>query len=314
LTVSSVASSLMNTLAQIASAGAQTQSQEQLSIIGNRMTAQLNQKIAQLQAQANDPMIPILQQQSAVLSQQQTSYATAQSQLVANGGPIDDLDTQLNTMATAAAASDSATFDLALSTANTDLANLNAVQPLPGFQPDGAANLKTNGLGVQTSAGYDLSTPAGQAQAAADISAAQTAVSQLSTMTTQNTQIAISVDQALSTQIGALEDQVTSLETSQTTSAVTQIQTLQTQTQTQFHLIELAMGSAGNTGSMLQDFETAQAANAAATAAPGSILNLLDTQVPSTSSSTSSSSSSASSSSSRANSSSAPSSTFSTLA
>jgi hypothetical protein len=309
-----VSSALMNTLAQIASAGAQTQSQQQLSIIGGRMTAQLNQKIAQLQAQANDPMIPILQQQSAVLSQQQTSYDTAQRQLVANGGPIDDLDTQLNTMATAAAASDSATFDLALSTANTDLANLNAVQLLPGLQPDGAANLKTNGLGIQSSAGYGLATPAGQTQAAADISAAQTAVSQLSTMTTQNTQVAISVGQALSTQIGALEDQVTSRETSQTTNAVTQIQTLQTRTQTEFHLIELSMGSAGNTSSMLQDFETAQAANIAATAAPGSILNLLDTQVPSTSSSTSSSSSPASSSSSRANSSSATSSTFSTLA
>jgi hypothetical protein len=309
-----VSSALMNTLAQIASAGAQTQSQQQLSIIGGRMTAQLNQKIAQLQAQANDPMIPILQQQSAALSQQQTSYDTAQRQLVANGGPIDDLDTQLNTMATAAAASDSATFDLALSTANTDLANLNAVQLLPGLQPDGAANLKTNGLGIQSSAGYGLATPAGRAQAAADISAAQTAVSQLSTMTTQNTQVAISVGQALSTQIGALEDQVTSRETSQTTNAVTQIQTLQTRTQTEFHLIELSMGSAGNTSSMLQDFETAQAANIAATAAPGSILNLLDTQVPSTSSSTSSSSSPASSSSSRANSSSATSSTFSTLA
>jgi hypothetical protein len=303
LTISSVPPSLMNTLAQIAAAGAQTQSQEQLSIIGARMTAQLNQKIAELKAQGNDPMIPILQQQSATLSQQQTSYATAQSQLVANGGPIDDLDTQLSTMATAATAGDSATFDQALSTANTDLADLNSGPLLPGFQPDGSANLKTNGLGIQSSAGYDLSTPAGQAQAAADISAAQTAVSQLSTVTAQNTQIAISVDQALATQIGALDDQVASRETATTGNAATQIQTLQTQTQTQFHLIELSMGSASNTGSMLQDFETAQAA----AAGPGSILNLLDTQVPSTSSSTSNSSS-------KANSSSGTSSNFSTLA
>jgi len=298
LTVSSV-SSLMNTLAQIATSGAQSQSQNQLRIIGDRMTAQLNQKIADLKAQANDPIVPILQQQSATLSQQKTSYDTAQRQFVTNGQPIGDLDTQLSAMATAAAVGDATTFDQALSAANTDLANLNAVPLLPGLQPDGAANLKSNGLGIQSSAGYDLSTQAGQAQAAADISAAQAQVAQLSTTTTQNTQIAIGIDQALTAQITALNDQVSARQQSETTDALTQIQTLQTQTQTQFHLIELTMGSAGNTSSMLQDFENAQAASDA----PGSILSVLDTQLPTTSATSTSASASSS-----------KSSTFSTLA
>ena len=298
-------SSLINTLAQIATSGAQSQSQFQLQLIGARMTAQLNRKIAELKAAANDPILPVLQQQAATLNAQKTRYDAAQRQLVANGSPIGDLDTQLSTMATAAAVGDGATFDQALAQAQTDLGNLKVVPLLPGLQPDGAASLKSNGLGIQSSATYDLSTPAGQAQAAADISAAQGLMAQLSTMTAQNTQIANSVSQALEVQITSLNDQVNAREQTETTDAATQIQKLQKQTQTQFHLIELSLGSAGNASSMLQDFETAQAA----TGATGTILDVLDTQL-----SGSGSSSTTSNSSSTAHSSSSKSSTFSTSA
>jgi hypothetical protein len=297
-------SSLINTLAQIATSGAQSQSQYQLQLIGAQMTAQLNQKIAELKAAANDPILPVLQQQAATLNAQKTRYDAAQRQLVANGAPIGDLDTQLTTMATAAAAGDGATFDQALAQAQADLGNLNAVPLLPGLQPDGAASLKSNGLGIQSSATYDLSTPAGQAQAAADISAAQGLMAQLSTMTAQNTQIANSVSQALEVQITSLNDQVNAREQTETGDAATQIQTLQKQTQTQFHLIELSLGSAANTSTMLQDFENAQAA----TGATGTILDVLDTQLSSSGSSPTSNSSST------ANSSSSKSSTFSTHA
>jgi hypothetical protein len=175
---------------------------------------------------------------------------------------------------------------------------------LPGLQPDGAASLKSNGLGIQSSATYDLSTPAGQAQAAADVSAAQGLMAQLSTMTAQNTQIANSVSQALEVQITSLNDQVNAREQTETGDAATQIQTLQKQTQTQFHLIELSLGSAANTSTMLQDFENAQAA----TGATGTILDVLDTQLSSSGSSPTSNSPST------ANSSSSKSSTFSTHA
>jgi hypothetical protein len=298
-------SSLINTLAQIATSGARSQSQFQLQLIGAQMTAQLNRKIAELKAAANDPILPALQHQAATLNAQKTRYDAAQRQLVANGSPIGDLDTQLSTMATAAAAGDGATFDQALAQAQTDLGNLKVVPLLPGLQPDGAASLKSNGLGIQSSATYDLSTPAGQAQAAADISAAQGLMAQLSTMTAQNTQIANSVSQALEVQITSLNDQVNAREQTDTGDAATQIQKLQKQTQTQFHLIELSLGSAGNTSTMLQDFETAQAATSAAT---GTILDVLDTQLSSSGSSPTSNSSST------ANSSSSKSSTFSTHA
>jgi hypothetical protein len=300
--------SLFNALAQIASSGAQSQSQYQLQLIGNRLTAQLNQKIADLKAQANNPTLPILQQQAASLNAKKTTYDNAEAQLVANGSPTNDLATQLVTMTTAAAAGDSNTFDAALTAANTDVADLNAVTLLPGFQPDGAANLKGNGLGIQSSATYNLSTAAGQAQAAADISAAQTVVSQLSTMTTQNTSIAVSVSQALEAQITSLNNQVAAIQAQVMTNSASQIQTLQQQTQTQFHLIELSMGGTNNTSTMLQNFENAQAASNSG----GGILSVLDTQL--SSSSTSAASSKTSSSSNSASSSSQPGSSFSITA
>ena len=283
--------SLINTLAQVATSGAQAQSQFQLKLIGDQLTAQLNRKIADLKAASNDPMLPILQQQADTLNKQKTSYQTAESQMVANGTPISDMLTRLATMTTAASAGDSTTFDQALSAAKTDLGIINVVTLLPGFQPDNASSLKVNGLGIQSSAAYNLATPTGQAQAAADISAAQFLVNQLSTITTQNIQVAVSVGQALDTQINAIDDQVSKKQQSELANAATQIQQLQQKTQTEFHLIELDFGNTSQNTTMLQQFEAAQAANAA----PGSILDVLDTQLSGASSTTTSSSKTSSS-------------------
>lgn len=266
--------SLINTLAQVATAAAQSQSQYQLKLIGDRMTAQLNQKIADLKARSDDPMLPILEQQASALNKQKTSYDSARSQMVANQTPIADLENQISTMATAVNAGDSAGFDQALAAAQTDVGILVIVPLLPGFQPDGATSLKVNGLGIQSSASYDLSTPAGQAQANADVSAAQSLVQQLSTTATQNIQVAISVSQALDTQITSVNNQISSKQQSELTDAAGQIQQFQQQTRTQFHLIELAFGNVGQDGTMLQQFETAQSASAS----QGSIFSILDTQ------------------------------------
>ena len=262
----------INTLAQAATAGAQSLAQLQLKLIGDRMTAQLNQKIADFKAQANDPMLPALQQQAAALNRQKTSYDTAQGQLVANGNVIADLDTQLGTLAAAANAGDATAFDQALGQATSDVDILGVVPLLPGFQQDGAGSLRVNGLGIQPSAAYNLATPAGQAQASADIAAAQNLVTQLSATTTQNEQIAESVSQALDTQITSINDQIDARRQSEVIDAAGQISQLQQQTQTRFHLIELAFGNVGESASLLQ--------SAGAGSAPaGSILSIFDNQV-----------------------------------
>ena len=163
--------SLINTLANVATASAQSFVQFRLKLIGQQITAQLNKKIDQLKEQAQDPAIPLLQQQEAALNSQKTGYDQAVTQIGANGTTLGDLSIQLSNLANAAAQGNSTTFDQALGSANTDLGILQIIPALAGFLPDGVNSLKTNGLGIKSSATYNLSTTAGRAQASADIQA-----------------------------------------------------------------------------------------------------------------------------------------------
>jgi hypothetical protein len=264
-----------NTLAQVATASAQTTAQYELKLIGAQMTAQLNRKLSKLKAQANDPTLPALQRQVAALNHKKTSYESAQGQLSGNGTITADISTQIATMGTAAGAGDSATFDQALAQIATDLSILSVVQPLPGLQPDNAANLKVNGLGIQSSAAYGLTTAAGKTQAIADLAAAKAIVDQLAATTTQNLLVSAGIGDALNDQVASINNRISSKQQAETTAALAQVHKLQTQTKTQFHLIELAFGNVGQTNTLLQSVAIAES-NRAATA--GSIFAMFNQQ------------------------------------
>jgi hypothetical protein len=252
--------SLINQLAQSAVSAAQSNAQLQLKIIGARMTADLNKKLADLKAQSTDPTVGPLQDQVTALHAQSQSYSAAQAKFTGNASAISDAKIQLGALAIAAANGDKAGFDVALTAAQTDLGILRVVPPLAGFQPDGVAQLKTNGLGIRTSASYDLSMPAGQAQAAADAQAAQGLIDQAFATTSQNQAIAATISTAVTGQISALNTQITNLNSAALNTAATAATKLQAQTQTQFHLLELQIGSIQNNSSWLINTE-AQLAN-----------------------------------------------------
>jgi hypothetical protein len=264
--------SLINRLSAAAAAGAQVMTQFRLKLVGNQLTAQLNKKIAAFKEQSQDPMIPILQNQEKTLINRQKQYTAAQTQFSGNGSALADLGLQLGNLAAAASAGDAATFDATLAVANSDIEILQIAPPLAGLQPDGTAILKTAGLGIQSSASYNLSTPAGQAQATSDIQGAQSLVQQASSSTTLNLQITSSVSQALQGQISDLARQVSNKQTTEIGNAADQISKLKQQTQTEFHLVELAFGSVGQTAGVLTSVQNA--ANSLAPP-PGSILSLL---------------------------------------
>jgi hypothetical protein len=263
--------SLINTLANVATAGAQSFVQFRLKLIGQQITAQLNKKIAQLKDQAQDPTIPLQQQQAATLSHQKQAYDQALSQIGSNGSTLGDLAIQLGNLSSAAAQGDSATFDQTLGAANTDIGILQTVPALAGFLPDGTSSLATNGLGIQSSATYDLSTPAGQAQASTDIQAAQTLIQQIASTNTTNQEIGSSISQSLGTQITAISDQISNKQIAILTDGAAQVDKLNQQAKTDFHLIELQFGNVPQTGSILSN---AQNANNIAPP-PGSVISLL---------------------------------------
>jgi hypothetical protein len=269
----STSSSLLFTkLAAISAANAQAMTKYRLQLVSTQMTAQLNKKIAELQAQSdNNPQIGFLQGQESGISRQQSAYVAAEGQYTQNGVVLADLTNQLGNLAAAAQAGDSGTFDPTLQSAVNDVGNLAVAPLLPGFQSDGVVPLQNKGLGIQSSAAYDLSTAPGRAQATSDVQAALTYVQQMLTQTSQNQQIAAAAGDALQGQVSAISDQISQLQFNSLSASATQITTLKQQDQQQFHLIELAFGSIGQTANMLTSVENAS--NAAPP--PGSILSLL---------------------------------------
>jgi len=264
-------SSLINSLANVATASAQSFVQFRLKLIGAQITAQLNKKIEQLKEQSVDPQFPRLQQQEATLSQQKTGYDQALTQIGTNGTTLGDLSIQLSNLANAAAQGDSTTFDQSLAAANTDVDILQTIAPLAGFLPDGIGGLKNNGLGIQSSATYDLSTAAGQAQASADVQAAQSLIQQISSTNTTNQEIGSSISQSLEIQITAISDQISSKQAEILTDGAAQVDKLNQQAKTEFHLIELQFGNIPQTGSILSSAQNAH--NIAPP--PGSVISLL---------------------------------------
>jgi hypothetical protein len=260
---------LSSLLASTLATGAQSQNQLTLNAINNTLTNRLNQQIANIQSQAADTTtLELLQSQLSAADTQNSAFSTASSQWLTNERFLSDVTTQLTTMNSAAASGDSTTFDGALAQAQIDIADLNVVAYVPGTQPDGVANLKFNGLGVQSSSYYNLSTPAGQSQAESAVANAQSVLSQISTVTNENQLIAASSSAGLTAEINDLNRRITEITSNQSTTVQNQISQLQQQEQEQFHVIELSLSDTANSSSVL----TSNASNLATVLAsqPGS--------------------------------------------
>lgn len=239
-------------LASTLSTGAQNKNQLTLNAINNTLTTRLNNQIAQIQSQASDTTtVELLQNQLNSAQSQNTTLSNAASKWLSNESFLNDINTQLTTLNTAAASGDSATFDSALAAAQNDIADLSVVSYVPGTQTDGVANLKYDGLGIQSSASYNLSTPAGQAQAASDIANAKTVVSQILTTTTQNNEIATSQSDGYTTTINNLTLQLAQISDNQNNTVQTEISNLQQKEQDQYHVLELALSGSNNASSVL---------------------------------------------------------------
>jgi hypothetical protein len=240
--------SISTLLTSTLTTGAQNKNQLTLNAINNTLTTRLNNQIAQLEAQSSDTTtVQLLQNQLSSAKTQNSAFSQAASQWLGNESYLNDLSSQLTTLNTAATSGDATTFDSALAQAHSDIANLTVVSYVPGTQPDGVANLKYNGLGIQSSATYNLSTPAGQAQAATDIANAKTLVAQTLSVTTQNQAIATSQSDGLTDDINNLTLQLSQISDNQNNTVQTEITNLQQQEQEQYHVIELALSSSNNT-------------------------------------------------------------------
>jgi len=273
-TSTTTTTSIMNVLTQAALNNAAQQVSYRFQLVQTQLTNQYQQKITALQASTDtSAQDDFLKVEISAESQQKATFTTLQTQYGANANILADITTQITAMQNAASAGDSATFDGALGTANADVSDLTVVQPNPAVQDDGVIQLKQNGLGVQSSGTYDLTTTAGQNAALADLQNAANAINQVYSVTTSNQTIAGSQATALDSQIS---NQNSTVENDQlSASATVTLQTLQLkqQLQTQEHLIELEFSNSQSAGASLQQQEAnGQAVQNAP--APGSIFSI----------------------------------------
>jgi hypothetical protein len=241
-TAFSSGSSPLSVLQTIAQNTAQLTQQQQLANIAQDLQNQLNRQLAALQPPTDQVSVDLSQNKINALQAQQKAISGLETQFGNNGNVLADMSSQLNLMAQAANNSDGAAFDNALSALNTDLADLTPPAWNAIFQSDGIAPLKTNGINIQSSATYDLTTPAGQAAATADVTVVQNKLQSIITMNGSNQAVAASQITALNGQISALQNLQFQQQTAQSQAVAQLTAQLQANMQNQLHLIELSLG------------------------------------------------------------------------
>jgi hypothetical protein len=229
-------------LQSIAQATASMTQSQQLAMIAQDLQNQLNRQIAALQPPSDQVSINLSQKRINALQAQQKTISGLETQFGNNGNLLSDMSNQLNLMAQAVGNSDGTAFDNALSALNTDLTDLTPPDWNVLFQSDGIAQLKTNGINIQSSAAYDLTTPAGQAAATADVTAVQNQLQTIITLNGGNQTVAASQITALNGQISALQSLQLQQQTAQSQAVAKQTAQLQANMQNQLHLIELSLG------------------------------------------------------------------------
>jgi hypothetical protein len=259
LTVSATTSALASTsttsaltiLAQTTAIAAQTTNNREIKAIDQQIQNTLNAKIATLQQTPDAAVANALQSQITALSAQRTAVSQVASTAGANATILSDLQVQLANLQTAAASGNSAGFDATLSAANTDLLDLTTTSPPAPFQPNGIAGLQGKGLGIGSSASYNLSTPAGQTAAKNDVQAAQTLVGQVFQATTSNQLVADDIETSLSTQINTLTAQQQQQSQADQAATTAQAAHLTQLASNQTHLIELSLGTTSAVANMI---------------------------------------------------------------
>jgi hypothetical protein len=229
-------------LQSISQATASMTQSQQLAHIAQDLQNQLNRQLAALQPQTDQVSVDLSQHRINALQAQQKTISSLETVFGNNGNLLSDMSNQLNLMAQAATNGDGAAFDNALSALNTDLTDLTPADWNPLFQSDGIAPLKTNGINIQSSATYDLTTPAGQAAATADVTALQNQLQTIIRINGGNQTVAASQITALNGQISALQNMQFQQQTAQSQAIAQQTARLQQNMQNQLHLIELSLG------------------------------------------------------------------------
>jgi hypothetical protein len=229
-------------LQSISQATASMTQSQQLAHIAQDLQNQLNRQLAALQPQTDQVSVDLSQHRINALQAQQKTISSLETVFGNNGNLLSDMSNQLNLMAQAATNGDGAAFDNALSALNTDLTDLTPADWNPLFQSDGIAPLKTNGINIQSSATYDLTTPAGQAAATADVTAVQNQLQTIIRINGGNQTVAASQITALNGQISALQNMQFQQQTAQSQAIAQQTARLQQNMQNQLHLIELSLG------------------------------------------------------------------------
>jgi hypothetical protein len=247
----STGTSPLTILYQIAQNQASLTQTIQISQISQDLQNQLNRQIASLQSPVDQVSIDISQNRINSLQAQQKTVSALETLFGNNGNLLADMTNQLTLMTAAVSKSDGTGFDDALSALNTDLTDLTPPAWNALFQSDGIAQLKTNGIAIQSSATYDLSTPAGQAAATADITTAQNLLQGILKINTGNQTVAGSQLAALDGQINALQTQQQQQQSEASQANAQQIAQLQQNMANQLHLIELNLGNSGQVASML---------------------------------------------------------------
>jgi hypothetical protein len=250
ISISSGTSALtvLYTIAQNQAALTQNQ---QLAEISQDLQNQLNLKLAGLQSPVDQVAINYSQQQIKSLQTQQSTVSTLETTFGNNGSILADMTSQLNTMAQAVTNSDGTGFDNALSALNTDLTILAPPAWNPLFQSDGIATLKANGISIQSSASYDLSTPSGQAAATADVTTVQNLLQNILKINGSNQTIAGSEVTALNGKISSLQTLQSQQQNAAAQATAQETQQLQTNMQNQLHLIQLNLGKTSQLATML---------------------------------------------------------------
>jgi len=246
----------LDILAQASQTAAQMNAKIEIDLINGQIQKNLATKVAALQTPPDSAVTTALQSQITTLTQRASTFTTLASQYGANSNTLVDMQSQLAAMQTAAAAGDATSFDAALQTAANDVYDLGVIAVVPPMQADNVVSLKTNGLGISSSATYDLSTPAGQTAAAAAVQSAQTLIQQIAQVTTSNQIVAGSLSTALTNQAAALNGQLSQMQQANDASTTAQIAQLTQQAQTQEHLIELAIGNTTQIAQALQQAQT----------------------------------------------------------
>ena len=223
----------------------------QLANIAQDLQNQLNRQLAALQPQTDQVSVDLSQNRIKTLQAQQKTVSSLETVFGNNGNLLSDMSNQLNLMAQAVTNADGTAFDNALSALNTDLTDLTPADWNPLFQSDGIAPLKINGINIQSSATYDLTTPAGQAAATADVTAVQNQLQTIITINGGNQTVAASQITALNGQISALQNMQFQQQTAQSQAIAQQTAQLQQNMQNQLHLIELSLGQANQISTAL---------------------------------------------------------------